>query len=202
VARCEGGETDATNTNKEGEIMAETDSKSAADTGVSQAGAQSSGVQTGSGVGATQAGAQTGVGQTDVSAAQRSGTVQAESVTDVGQGEAWLTNMKRLVAGELSQDADIRAIQTGLLTRIVHNSENFDQQLRQMSVQALQNAITQANGAVIDSADIRQRTRENARTSDGRLQIIAEAQISENPIFQDAISAAVAKALAKEKAAA
>lgn len=182
--------------------MADTNAASAADTSASDAATKTSAAQTGSAVGATQVGAQTGLGQTDVGAAQRSGTVQAESVTDVGQGEAWLTNMKRLVAGELSQDADIRAIQTGLLTRIVHNSENFDQQLRQITIQALQNAITQANSAVIDSADIRQRTRENARTSDGRLQIIAEAQISENPIFQDAISAAVAKALAKERAAA
>jgi hypothetical protein len=181
--------------------MADTNAASAADTSASDAATKTSTVQSGAQVGASQAGAQTGLGQTDAAGGQRTSTTQAESVTDVGQGEAWLTNMKRLVAGELSQDADIRAVQTGLLTRIVHNSENFDQQLRQITLQALQNAITQANSAVIDSADIRQRTRENARTSDGRLQIIAEAQLSENPIFQDAISAAVAKALAKEKTA-
>lgn len=175
--------------------MADTNAASAADTSASDAATKTSAAQTGAAVGATQTAAQTGAGQTDVGAAQRAGTVQAESVTDVGQGEAYLVNMKRLVAGELSQDADLRAIQTAYLTRTLRNAEDFDQNLRATFLQITNNMVALANSQNTNSHDINNRSKVNAANHDQRVQVIAEEGISENPIFQDAITASVVKAL-------
>ena len=101
--------------------------------------------------------AASGTTQADTGAAARGSqaqtTTQAESVTDVGQGEAYLLNMKRLVASELNYDAFLN----GQAQRIVAGAITFDGQLQTLALQSLQNAITLQN-----------RVNNNAIDSDGR----------------------------------
>ena len=194
--------------------MAETDSKSAADTGASQAGAQTSGVQTGSAVGATQAGAQTGLGQVDIAGLQRAATTQAESVTDVGQGEAYLINMKKLVADELDHASNLRASAADSVGRRARNAEDYDQTLRNLAQQSLQGAVNLQSRITNDSVDHKVRLQHYAESEVARtvrhsdlaidrqwnVDEVAEL-VAKTPVFLDAIAGAVAAGMAKAIAA-
>jgi hypothetical protein len=144
---------------------------------------------------AQQAAAQTGIGQTDVASGYRS--AGSETISDVGQAEAYLLNMKRVVANENNLDAYLNSLALGLITRVAHNAESFDQSLKATFLQITNNMVALANAQNNDSHDINNRIKINAGNHDQRVQVIAEEGISENPIFQDAVSAAVVKALEK-----
>jgi len=179
----------------------------------------------------TGAGSTTGQAQTDTAAAARAAAAAAqtaaaqaantaaaqaaasgamgqyESVADVGQGEAYILNMKRLVENALTFDEQVKAIALQNL------------QLGQVS---LQNAVAIANrvnnGAVDldvrvkqDSLDTKVKTegvahgeREETLRNARSMNIIREMALSENPILQDAIIAgmvaAVDRYIAKSKA--
>jgi hypothetical protein len=173
----------------------------------------------------TSAGSITRQAQTDTAAAARASAVaaqtaasqaaataagalaQEETVADVGQGEAYILNMKR----------------------IVENALTFDEQIKQIALQnlqlgqvSLQNAVALANrvsnGAIDldvrvkqDSLDTKVKTEGVAHSEreetirDGKaMDVIREMSLSENPVMQDAIVAgmvaAVDRYLAKSKA--
>jgi len=198
-----------------------------------QAGSQTGGAQSGAGSAAQAAGAQTGQAQAGSGAAYQS--AGAEVTSDVGQAEAYITNMKRLVARELDSDAHLQAQLVAINGRLLRNAEDFDGQVRQIALQNLQlgqqalaNAVALANRVNNASVDLDTRIKQNAIDSDGRKagndeqydkamdsvsqserertirggdagDVIRWASLAENPIFQDAISAAVAKAVQKVK---
>ena len=81
---------------------------------------------------ASQAGTQTGQTQAEAGAGYRSGG--AEVTSDIGQAEAYITQLKRLVAGELDHSEQMRST----------SSQHFTD-LNSISLQALQNAVTLAN---------------------------------------------------------
>lgn len=201
-----------------------------------QAGSQTGGAQSGAGSAAQAAGAQTGQAQAGSGASYQS--AGAEVTSDVGQAEAYLLNMKRLVGRELDTDAHLQAQLTQLNNRLIRNAEDFDGQVRSVALQALtlgqtalQNAVALANRVNNASVDLDTRIKQNAVDGDNRTRgndethdknvdgvahserertirggdagdVIRWAALAENPIFQDAISAAVAKAAQDLKAAA
>jgi hypothetical protein len=196
-----------------------------------QAGSQTGGAQAGAGSAAQATGAQTGQAQGGAGATYQ--TAGASTISDIGQDEAYLINMKRLVAGELDLDAALRQVVATSAARLARNSEDFDGQLRSFALNAvamgqtaLQNAVALSNRVNNGSIDLDTRIKSNAVDSDGRRQDNAEshdkqldaisvserertvrggdagdvirwAGLSENPIYQDAISAAAASAAVK-----
>jgi len=121
-----------------------------------------------------------GAGVTGVGAQYRS--AGAETTSDIGQAEAYLLQLKRLVAGELDIDSQLRNLFTSQMERSRRNAEDFDQQTRahyselmNLALQSLQNAVHGHN-----------RRNNIASTLDVQ-------SLGENPFFQDALDAAVAK---------
>lgn len=159
----------------------------------SQTGAQTGGTQAGSG----SEGRASGVGAaTDVG-------------MDIGQTEAYTSQLKRLVAMELNHDAELNKVASTLLTRITSNGQDHDDQLRQISLQALQNAVTLANRTNNLSVDHDSRIRafqegEVSRTvrhtdlAIDRQWNVDEvaALVAKTPVFLDAIAGAVAAGVA------
>jgi len=95
---------------------------------------------------------------------------QAETVVDVSQGEAYIVNMKRLVAQELNLDAQLLglAAETSRASvkaaqfnseRIMTQALDFDKSLQNQSIQIIQGAIERTN-----------RLLSNAISMDGRQQ--------------------------------
>ena len=193
-----------------------TPAETASDVAASQAGAQTGAAQAGAGTAAQQAGAQTGQGQASTGAAYQS--AGAETISDVGQAEAYLLNMKRLVANELNHDADLNQVLVTSAQRLARNAEDFDTQVRNLSLRALQlgqlsleNAVALANRVNNASVDLDTRIKQEAATHDKQINantiserertvrggdagdVIRWAALSDNPIYQDLISAAAAK---------
>jgi len=90
---------------------------------------------TASGTSASSAGSSTGLGQADAGATYRSSG--AETVTDIGQAEAYITNLKRLVAAELDHDQFVRANRE----RLIRNGEDSDQQHRDQATRSIEASI-------------------------------------------------------------
>ena len=181
-------------------------SSSGADSTVSQAGAGAGGAQ--AGVGAEQRAAQSGAGQTDVAAGYRSSG--AEVTSDVGQAEAYIINMKKLVADELDHAANLRAAAADSNGRRGTAGSDFDAALRSIATQALQNAVQSSQRINADSIDHKVRLQhyaesEVARTVrhsdlaiDRQWNVDEVAQlIAKTPVFLDAIAGAVASGVAK-----
>lgn len=177
---------------------------------LSQSGAQTGGAQSGAGVGTQQAGAQTGAAQAGAGAAGQ--LAQEETVSDVGQGEAYILNMKRLVENALNMDEQLKQVLVRAAQRSANAEGDFDGQVRKLSLdalvlgnQALANAVAlagktnsdaQQHGKNIDS--INQSERERTLRNGDMLDVIREAGVSaDTTVFQDAIEAAVVKALTK-----
>lgn len=215
--------------------MKDTASSSESDIKNTQAGSQTGGAQAGAGSTAQQAGTQTGQAQSGAGAAAQGSLAQEETVADIGQAEAYITNMKRLVAGELTVDAHLQQILLSSAQRLARNAEDHDAALRQFALNAvalgqtaLQNAVALANRVNNSSIDLDTRIKQDGVSSDGRRadnaetfdkamdahtvsekertvrggdagDVIRWATLAENPIFQDAIAAAVAKAVQKAK---
>src|SRR5512139_227046 len=111
-----------------------------------------------SSVNATQAGAGTGAAQAGAGAEYRS--AGADATSDVGQAEAYLLNMKRLVANELNLDANIQQVLVAAAQRISGAAGDFDAQVRKLSLdalvlgnQALANAVALANKVNNDTTE-------------------------------------------------
>jgi hypothetical protein len=191
-----------------------------------QAAAQTSSAQAGAGQ-ATQ-GAASSTGASQAGAGAQGNLAQEETVSDVGQGEAYLINMKRLVSRELDLDAELKQITVTSAQRLARNAETFDSQVQKLALDslilgqtALANAVALANRVNNSAIDLDTRVKSDGASSDSRRQDNAETHdkqmdaisvserertvrggdagdvirwsgLSENPIFQDAISAAVA----------
>lgn len=208
-----------------------TTSESASDVTATQAGAQTTNAQSGAGQATQGAAASTGASQAGAGA--QGNLAQEETVSDVGQGEAYLVNMKRLVARELDLGEELKQITVTSAQRLARNAEDFDSQVRKLALDslllgqtALANALALSNRVNNSAVDLDTRIKQEAVSSDGRRQDNAEthdknmdshtvsekertvrggdagdvirwAGLSENPVFQDAISAAVASGFEK-----
>lgn len=166
----------------------------------------------------TQSSAGTGATMADVAAAVRAAQAaaattaaqagaagalaQEETVADVGQGEAYLVNMKRLVAQELTVDAQLQQVNIGAAQRLAVLAET-----------ALADAVALArrvnNNAVSDD----ERRHDNAATHDKQMDACSVSErertvrqgdvaitttwaaLSENPVMQDAIIAGMIAAV-------
>jgi hypothetical protein len=193
-----------------GENMTEPVTNAAADTKLADSASKTGVVQSGAAVGASGAGATTGVAQTDAGATQRAATVQAESVTDVGQGEAYILNMKKLVADELDHASNLRAAAADSIGRRSRNAEDYDQTLRHLAQQSLQSAVSLQSRIVNDSVDHKVRLQHYAESEVARtvrhsdlaidrqwnVDEVAEL-VAKTPVFLDAIAGAVAAGVAK-----
>lgn len=96
-------------------------------------------------------------------------------MSDVGQGEAYIINMKRQVARELDTDAHLQEVLISSAQRIARNAEDFDGQLRNfalnavaMGQQALQNALALANRVNNASVDLDTRIKQESVSDDVR----------------------------------
>lgn len=171
------------------------------------------GTSSGSTIRETQAGAQTGGSQAGAGAGYQS--AGAETTSDVGQAEAYLLNMKRLVGNELNIDAHLNQVLAAAAQRIASAAGDFDGQVRKLSLdalvlgnQALANAVALANKVNNDTTEhaklvssVNQSERERTLRNGDVLDVIREAGVgADTTVFQDAIEAAVAKAVAKQTA--
>lgn len=152
---------------------------------------------------AAQTAASQGSGQADVGSSTR--TSGTETVTDVAQAEAMILQMKRLIAAEL----DFDKIANSLTQRMASAAVSHDNQLNNIAMQAVQNAVSLsqrvANLAVDHDARLRLLA-ERGLTDDGNSARIATDRmwnvdevaglVVKNPVFQDAIAGAVAAGVA------
>lgn len=171
------------------------------------------GAASGSSVNETQAGAQTGGSQAGAGAGYQS--AGAEVTSDVGQAEAYILNMKRLVEEGQNLDALSHQILVAAAQRISGAAGDFDAQVRKLSLDALAlgnvalgNAVSLANrqndnGAETDKKvdSINQSERERTLRNGDVLDVIREAGVSaDTTVFQDVVEAAAVKAAEKVKA--
>ena len=144
----------------------------------------------------SQAGAGAGGAQAGVGAEQRA--AQTDVGMDIGQTEAYTLNLKTLV-----DDNQINA------RRVHNNGADFDAALRNVSLQALQNAVQASQRINADSIDSKVRLQHYAESEVARtvrhsdLAIDRQwnidevsASVAKNPVFQDAIAGAVAAGVA------
>jgi hypothetical protein len=186
--------------------------KAAAAIKLVQAGAQTGAGQAGSGSGVQETGAGAGTTGAGAGAQGRAAAAQAETGMDVGQAEAYVLNMKRLVAQELNTDAHLQAMLTATIQRLTRNAEDQDRAMGQFT----NNMVTLGQTAIANAVALSNRVNNNAADSDKHLSslnhserertirdgdlldVVREAGVSaDTTVFQDAIEAAVAKAVAK-----
>ena len=167
---------------------------------------------------ASQTGAAQGGVQTDAGAGYRSSG--AESISDIGQAEAYISQLKRLIAMELNRDA----VALTSHQRHERNAEDFDHSLRQTALQAVQNAVVLQNRVNNSSADLDVRVKNLSVDHDSRVRALQEGElartvrhsdlaidrqwnidevaelVAKTPVFLDAIAGAVASGVAKAMA--
>lgn len=151
------------------------DKDKSAEINETQVGAQTGGTQAGAGTEARHAAAQTGAAQAGSGSAAQGTLAQEETVSDVGQGEAYLLNMKRLVARELDLDAELKQITVSSAQRLARNAETFDAQVHKLALDslilgqsALANAVALSNRVNNSAIDLDTRIKQEAVSSDGR----------------------------------
>jgi hypothetical protein len=175
-----------------------------------------------SGASTTQSDSGTGTSQSDVAAAVRAAAAsaqtsatqaaaasdaaqaaantfsQTEAVSDISQSEAYIVNMKRLVENALNFDEQLKQIalqnlqlgQTSLANavalanRVNNNAIDLDVRVKQDSLDTKVKTEGVAHGE-------REESLRNSKSTD----IIREAQLSENPVMQDAIVASMVAAV-------
>lgn len=198
-----------------------------------QAGAQTGGAQAGAGSAAQQSGTQTGQAQSGAgAAAQGAGALaQEETVSDVGQGEAYLVNMKRLVENALTADNVGLQVLMGQAQRLSVAALDHDARLRTLAETSLANAVALANRVNNDAGSLSNaqnqeslkssvRADDNAGTYDKGMDangiaerertvrggdagdVIRWGHLATQPFFQDLVEAIATKAVAKAQAAA
>jgi hypothetical protein len=184
--------------------------KAAAAIKLVQAGAQTGAGQAGSGSGIQETAA--GAGTAGAGAGAQGRAAQQETGMDIGQAEAYITQVKRLVARELDVDAHLQASILKSLERMTRNAEDQDNAIKQFTLNAIQlgqtavqNAVALANRVNNGAADsdkaltsLNHSERERTIRNGDVLDVIREAGVSaDTVVFQDAIEAAVVKAIAK-----
>lgn len=137
----------------------------------------------GAGAGATaqQAAAQTGAAQAGAGSAGQA--AQTEITADIGKGEAYLINMKRLVENALNVDAHLQQILLAQAQRLARNAEDFDTQVRQIALNnlqlgalALQNAVNLANQTNQEGASDAAIAKDNVLSHGKALDTITESE--------------------------
>lgn len=187
---------------------------------------------TNSGANTSQSDSATGTTQADVAAAARvaaaaaqtaatqaaaaaSGTLaQQEAVGDISPTEAYTINLKRLVDVGINLDAALQQVIAASAQRLARNAEDYDQGLRNIAAQALQNAVTIANSvnsnAAITSQAIngsvhseREETIRVGKVASDRTWNVDEVAelVAKTPVYLDALAAAVAAKLSNNTAA-
>jgi len=153
---------------------------------------------------ATATSASQGGQQTDVGAGYRSSG--AEVTSDIGQAEAYMLNMKRLVAMELNRDSASQ----NMVQRRERNGEDHDQNLRQLTVQLMQGAVSlqgRVNNLAIShdgrirafqEGEVARTVRNSDLAIDRQWNVDEVAElVAKTPVFLDAIAGAVAAGVAK-----
>jgi hypothetical protein len=110
--------------------------------------------------------------QAQAGAGAEGGVAQEKIVADIGEAESYLHS--------LSQNTE----------RLAANAISFDEQLKNVALQALQNAVTVAN-----------RISQSGATHDNEVNATAVFGFTAQPFFQDAVESAVARAFAKQQTA-
>ena len=82
---------------------------------------------------------------TEAAAEAVTATAGSETVSDVGQGEAWIHNVKRLVEEFMALGLENARASQALAQRVSNNAITADEDLRRLSILALTNAINQSN---------------------------------------------------------
>ena len=90
--------------------------------------------ETGSGAGIAGTGAQV-----------RSAAAAADVIGDIGQGEAWTHNIKRMVEEFLAESLTDQRQRRELFNRLSTNALTHDEQLKQLALQSLQASVETAN---------------------------------------------------------
>jgi len=137
------------------------------------------------------AGTATGSQQAEVGAGYRS--AGAEVTSDIGQAEAYITQLKRLVAGELDYTAGLQSVALRALSSAVERDSVLQSNLVGLSNRQNQHAQT-----------ISERIQQGNQSTTERVNAIQENQLMfdndwltalalRNPVFLDAIAAAVAE---------
>jgi hypothetical protein len=145
--------------------------------------------------------------QTDQSssgtAAQQSAAQSTESQAGVGVGGA---NAGAGAEGRLAQEetvADIGQIENYISDlaftskRINANAIDFDQQMKSIALQSLQNAVNLANRIQSESISNDVRARDNSGTHDKNVDTISEGLLAAQPFFQDLAETIALKIAAK-----
>lgn len=148
-----------------------------------QAGSQTTSTQAGAGSAAQQAGTQTGQAQSGAGVAAQGALGQEETVSDVGQGEAYILNMKRLVENALNMDEQLKQVLVANAQRVTRNAEDFDGEVRKLSLDALvlgntalSNAVALANRVNNEAVSNDVRARDASGTHDRNLDSIAHSE--------------------------
>lgn len=165
-------------------------------------------------------GAQGAAGQVSQGAAATTGGAQktqteAEGIADVGQAEAYILQLKRLIAGELDYETGLRSQALISAQRSNRNAEDHDGFLRQMAQQSLQNAVKLADRVATESLDLSVRIKQGAVDHDKNMnahtvsekertvrtgdhsETIRLADLASNPILADIVAGAAATAAAE-----
>lgn len=138
-------------------------------------------------VGLSASGAETGTQQAGAGSIGRQAVSAAENIADIGQAEAYIANLKRLVAGEIDHTT----------------------QLQRVAVQALENDVALANLVNNNAAILANRQNNGAQSTTERINAIQENALAfdnegpllasiRNPVFLDAIATRVIDALGKK----
>ena len=139
---------------------------------------------------------------------------QTEAVSDISQAEAYIVNLKRLVDMGLNLDGALQQVIASSAQRLARNAEDYDQGLRNIATQALQNAVTIANsintnGAVTAQAingsvhSEREETIRVGKVASDRIWNVDEVAelVAKTPVYLDALAAAVAAKIQTNAAA-
>ena len=135
------------------------------------------------------AGAETGTTQAGAGSIGRQAVSAAENIADIGQAEAYIVQLKRLVAGEIDHTA----------------------RLQSLAELSLANDVALANVVKNNTAIVTNRQNQGAQSTTERINAIQENSLAfdnegpllaaiRNPVFLDAIAVKLVEALGKDKA--
>jgi len=167
-----------------------------------QAGSQTGGAQSGAGQATQGAAAGTGAAQSGAGVQAQGALGQVDMVADIGQSEGSINTQSQLITqlNRLNQVLD--AVNVDEANRRARLATDYDQAIRALNLVTLANAQGRANNQNGQMDHDSTRANDNAATVDKALDQVTVTALSENPTFQDAITAAVAKAVANQKATA
>lgn len=112
---------------------------------------------------------------------------------EIGKDEAWFANVKRTYDEYQNESLESIRRNRSIVDKLISDSQSHDNQLRQLSVQAMQNAIETAN--MVGKQAVRHGDLAIDRQWNIDEQAVMVEQIVSDQVFQDAIAAAVASAV-------